>query len=42
MITKIFQTDPDKRITVEQIRKHPWYQINKPETISFHITPPEF
>lgn len=32
MIAKIFITDPNKRINIEKIRQHPWYQINKPET----------
>ena len=40
MIAKIFNTDPNKRINIDQIRKHPWYQIHKPETPSFHVCPP--
>ena len=40
MIAQIFNTNPDKRINIDQIRKHPWYQINKPEPISFHVCPP--
>ncbi len=40
MISKIFVTDPDNRINIEQIRKHPWYQLHKPETQSFHVCPP--
>jgi len=40
MIARIFNTDPNKRINIEQIRKHPWYQIYKPETPSFHVCPP--
>lgn len=39
MIKRIFNTDPNKRITVDQIRAHPWYQLNKPEIMSFHIVP---
>ena len=27
IIAKIFITDPKKRITIEQIRKHPWYNF---------------
>lgn len=40
MIGKIFQTDPVKRISIADIREHPWYQLNKPETMAFHICPP--
>jgi 5'-AMP-activated protein kinase catalytic alpha subunit len=40
MMDKIFNTDPDKRISIDQIRKHPWYQINKPEPLSFYVCPP--
>ena len=39
MIDRIFQTDPTKRITVEEIRQHPWYAMHKPETLSFHVCP---
>jgi len=31
MVKSIFNTDPDKRISVEKIRQHPWYQLHKPE-----------
>lgn len=41
MINRIFNTNPNKRITVEEIRMHPWYQLHKPEIMSFHIVPPE-
>ena len=34
-ISKIFITDPDKRIDMAQIRVHPWYQLHQPETQSF-------
>ena len=40
MIKKIFQTNPNKRITVEEIRAHPWYKLHNPEIMSFHISPP--
>lgn len=40
MIAKIFITDPNKRINIEKIRQHPWYQIHKPETMGFHVCPP--
>jgi hypothetical protein len=40
MIVKIFITDPNKRINIEKIRQHPWYQINKPETQGFLVCPP--
>ena len=31
-ISKIFITDPDKRIDMDQIREHPWYQLHQSET----------
>jgi len=40
MIAKIFNTNPNKRITIEEIRNHPWYQLHKPEILSFNIVPP--
>ena len=40
MIARIFVTDPTKRINVEEIREHPWYQTHKPETQSFNVCPP--
>jgi 5'-AMP-activated protein kinase catalytic alpha subunit len=40
MIARIFVTDPNERIDIEQIRKHPWYQLHRPETLSFHVCPP--
>jgi len=27
MIQKIFVTDPEKRISIEGLRKHPWYRL---------------
>lgn len=27
LITRILTTNPDKRITINEIRKHPWYSI---------------
>lgn len=40
MIGQIFITEPAHRINIEQIRQHPWYQVNKPETQSFYVCPP--
>jgi 5'-AMP-activated protein kinase catalytic alpha subunit len=40
MIARIFVTDPNERIDIDQIRKHPWYQLHRPETMSFHVCPP--
>jgi hypothetical protein len=36
MIQKIFNTNPDVRLGVEEIRNHPWYKIHVPETTSFN------
>jgi hypothetical protein len=36
MITKLFNTNPDERVGVEEIRNHPWYKLNNPETCSFN------
>ncbi len=36
MLAKIFTTDPDKRISVEEIREHPWFKLHAPETASFN------
>jgi len=30
LLTKIMNTDPDKRLTTEQIKQHPWYLLHKP------------
>jgi 5'-AMP-activated protein kinase, catalytic alpha subunit len=30
LLTKIMNTDPDKRYTTEQIKQHPWYLLHKP------------
>ena len=30
LLTKIMEIDPDKRLTSEQIKAHPWYQLSKP------------
>lgn len=27
LFTKILNTDPEKRYTIDQIRKHPWYNL---------------
>jgi|LauGreDrversion4_2_1035121.scaffolds.fasta_scaffold43499_2 5'-AMP-activated protein kinase catalytic alpha subunit len=34
-LSKIFVTDPEKRIDIEEIREHPWYKLHQPETQSF-------
>jgi len=30
LINKILETDPDKRLTTDQIKQHPWYQTYQP------------
>ena len=30
ILTKILETDPDKRYTADDIKKHPWYSLSKP------------
>ena len=40
MIKVLFNTDPDKRISVGGIRSHPWYMKHKPEILSFYVVPP--
>lgn len=30
LINKILETDPDKRLTTDQIKEHPWYQTYQP------------
>ncbi len=37
MIQSIFQTNPDERVGIEEIRNHPWYQQISPETSSFNM-----
>ena len=32
IISKIFVTDPAKRIDIEGLKKHPWYRLYQPET----------
>ena len=27
MISKILQTNPDKRITISEIKNHPWFNL---------------
>lgn len=36
MISKLFNTNPDERVGVEEIRKHPWYKLHQPETTSYN------
>ena len=40
MIARIFVTDPEHRITIEQIREHPWSKMHRPETLSCNVCPP--
>ena len=30
LLTKVMETDPDKRLTTQQIKQHPWYKTYKP------------
>lgn len=30
MLAKIFNTDPEKRISIEEIREHPWFKLHSP------------
>jgi 5'-AMP-activated protein kinase catalytic alpha subunit len=36
MISKLFNTNPDERVGVVEIRNHPWYKLNQPETQGFN------
>ena len=36
LIARIFQADPDKRATVEDIRRHPWFLRNLPPELAVH------
>lgn len=38
MISKLFVTDPEKRIDIDGIRRHPFYLTHQPENqnFSFH------
>ena len=46
LLGKILTTDPEKRITIAKIRKHPWFKLvdctlpNQPGTIVGKIIPP--
>lgn len=35
MISRIFVTDPDQRIDIDGIRRHPFYQLHQPENQNF-------
>lgn len=35
IITKIFVTDPEKRIDIDGIKKHPFYKLAQPETQNY-------
>ena len=41
ILSKIFVTDPAKRIDIEGLKKHPWYRLYQPETqnYNFHNIP---
>ena len=41
ILSQIFVTDPDKRIDIEGLKKHPWYRLYQPETqnYNFHTMP---
>lgn len=30
LLTKIMETDPEKRFTAAQIKEHPWFNLSKP------------
>lgn len=34
LISRIFQADPDKRATVEDIRRHPWFLKDLPPELA--------
>ena len=36
IISKIFVTDPEKRIDIEGLRQHPWYKLYQPETQNYN------
>ena len=36
IISKIFITDPNKRITIEELRQHSWYKLHQPENQNFN------
>lgn len=31
ILSKIFVTDPNKRIGIEGLKEHPWYRLHQPE-----------
>lgn len=43
ILARIFQTDPEKRIDIEGLRKHPWYRKAQPENMNFdyHLKKPK-
>ena len=36
ILSKIFVTDPDKRIDIEGLKKHPWYRLHQPENLNYN------
>ena len=36
ILSKIFITDPSKRITIEELKQHPWYKLYQPETQNYN------
>ena len=37
ILSKIFVTDPNKRIDVEGLKQHPWYKLHQPENANFNF-----
>ena len=35
IISKIFVTDPNKRIDIEGLKQHPWYKLYQPENQNY-------
>jgi serine/threonine protein kinase len=36
IISKIFVTDPTKRITIDELKQHPWYKLHQPENQNYN------
>ena len=37
ILSKIFVTDPNKRIDVEGLKQHPWYKLHQPENANYNF-----
>ena len=37
ILSKIFVTDPNKRIDIEGLKQHPWYRLHQPENQNYHF-----